>query len=301
MQVMHKAPRHSLLRPSLFIVLYGLVAPHLCVVHAAGHPYPARSPQTAPEPAVTEETLTVPPVWPPVVVVEPPVDPDTELPSSPGQRPQDDAGMSPPVSPQVTEPATEKPLIERSVTTDRESLRTAASRLKLPLPLPAGHIVVTKSRRRLELFNGSTLVKSYRVALGANPSGHKQQRGDGRTPEGQFFICTRNAKDSAFHIFLGLSYPALPDAARGVNSKTISWREYQVIRQRLASRGAPLWRTRLGGWVGIHGGTGGTFAQRKAASRQSADWTAGCIALTDAEIKEIYAATRLGTPVLVRP
>ena len=182
-----------------------------------------------------------------------------------------------------------------------ETLRAAIARLKLPLPLPQARIVVTKSRRALELFNGDTLVKSYRTALGANPSGHKQSQGDGRTPEGQFFICTRNAKDSAFHIFLGLSYPALPDATRAVNSKIISWREYQVIRQRLASRGAPLWGTRLGGWVGIHGGSDGKFAQRKMQQRGCPDWTAGCVALTDSEIAELYSATKIGTPVLVRP
>lgn len=182
-----------------------------------------------------------------------------------------------------------------------ESLRAAITRLKLPLPLPQARIVVTKAQRTLELFNGEVLVKTYRAALGSNPAGHKQAQGDGRTPEGQFYLCSRNAKDSAFHIFLGLSYPALPDATRAVNSKVISWREYQIIRQRLAARGAPLWRTRLGGWVGIHGGTGGKFAQRKMQERSSPDWTAGCVALTDKEIAELFAATKFGTPVLIRP
>jgi len=182
-----------------------------------------------------------------------------------------------------------------------ESLRGAAQRLKLPLPLPDARIVVTKSARRLDLYNGKTLVKSYHVALGSKPTGHKAQRGDGRTPEGQFYICTRNASTSAFHIFLGLSYPALPDAAKAVQKKIISWREYQLIQQRLSSRSVPLWRTRLGGWVGIHGGTDAAFAQRQRKARGTSDWTAGCIALTNREISEIHTATRLGTPVLVRP
>ena len=204
-----------------------------------------------------------------------------------------------PLSP--AEIAAPTPIAPPAVPPAAETLRAAIARLKLPLPLPQARIVVTKSRRALELFNGDTLVKTYRTALGANPSGHKQAQGDGRTPEGQFFICTRNATDSAFHIFLGLSYPALPDATRAVNSKVISWREYQVIRQRLASRGAPLWGTRLGGWVGIHGGSDGKFAQRKMQERGCPDWTAGCVALTDNEIEELFAATKLGTPVLVRP
>jgi hypothetical protein len=182
-----------------------------------------------------------------------------------------------------------------------ETLRGVAKRLNLALPLPDARIVIHKKRRLLELFNGQALVKSYHVALGNNPGGHKQTRGDGRTPEGQLYICTRNAKDSAFHIFLGLSYPALPDATRAANQKIISWRDYQIIRQRLASRGAPLWQTRLGGWVGIHGGSDGTFAARKKRERRSPDWTAGCVALTNAEIAELHAATKMGTPVLILP
>jgi hypothetical protein len=207
-------------------------------------------------------------------------------------------GMTAPVI--EVEPAPEPIAVPRNAPPSN-SLRAITTRLNLPLPLPQGRIVVSKSRRTLDLFNGDTLVKSYHVALGPNPGGHKQSQGDGRTPEGQFYICTRNAKDSAFHIFLGLSYPALPDASRAVNAKQITWREYQVIRQRLASRGAPLWRTRLGSWVGIHGGTGGKFAQKKTAERKKPDWTAGCVAVTDREIAEIHAATRMGTSVLIKP
>jgi lipoprotein-anchoring transpeptidase ErfK/SrfK len=185
--------------------------------------------------------------------------------------------------------------------TTSQPLRDIARRRNLALPLKNARIVVSKSQRRLDLFDGNQLVKTYHVALGSQPVGHKQWQGDGRTPEGQYFICTRNAQTSAFHIFLGLSYPALPDATRGVRSRAITAREYQVIRQRLASRSAPPWRTRLGGWVGIHGGSGASFAQRTARERGSKDWTAGCIALTNAEIREIYAATKMGTPVLVKP
>lgn len=182
-----------------------------------------------------------------------------------------------------------------------ETLPQVAQRLGLKFPLARGEVRVYKAQRRLEIWNGGQLLKSYAVSLGAQPRGHKQQRGDGRTPEGRFYICTRNARDSAFHIFLGLSYPALPDAARAANRKQISQREYSLIRNRLASRSAPLWRTRLGGWVGIHGGSDGAFASKQKGKRGSADWTAGCIALTDREIEEIYGATRLGTPVVVRP
>ena len=187
-----------------------------------------------------------------------------------------------------------------AVTGATETMRQAATRLKLPLPLPDARVVVWKGRRELQVWSGQTLVKTYRVALGTAPVGHKVQQGDGRTPEGEFFICTRNADTSSFHIFLGLSYPALPDAKRGLEARAITEREFQAIRARLASRSAPLWRTRLGGWVGIHGGTGERFANKQSAARKSPDWTAGCIALTNRQIEEVYAATRLGTPVSVR-
>ncbi|HEX8550066.1 MAG TPA: L,D-transpeptidase [Abditibacteriaceae bacterium] len=182
-----------------------------------------------------------------------------------------------------------------------ETLREAVQRLNLTLPLPDARVIVWKSQRRLEIWSGKTLVKSYRVALGATPTGHKIRQGDSRTPEGEFFICTRNDQTSAFHIFLGLSYPALPDAKRGLAKKAITEREFMAIRSRLASRGTPLWETRLGGWVGIHGGTGQPFARKQTAKRGSPDWTAGCIALTNKEIEDIHAATKLGTPVSVRP
>jgi hypothetical protein len=224
-----------------------------------------------------------------VFVVEEQFTPESDL-------PEIDAPLEPSVAP--VKPAVKPPT---QTATRNEPLRQITQRMNLALPLPQGRIVVYKSQRKLELWNGQSLVKTYRVALGANPSGHKTQRGDSRTPEGQFFICTRNAKTSAFHIFLGLSYPALPDASRGVNKKQITPREYQAIRSRLASRNAPLWSTRLGGWVGIHGGSDAAYAKKMMTKRGRNDWTAGCVALTNREIEEIYAATKMGTPVLVKP
>ena len=203
---------------------------------------------------------------------------------------------------ETTSPASPEPspASENAVVTD-ETLRAIITRRNLALPLKNAHVVIYKGQRRLELYSGDTLIKAYRVALGDNPVGHKQRQGDSRTPEGHFYICTRNAKNSAFHIFLGLSYPGVPDAKRAVNSKQITWREYQIINQRLASRGRPPWETNLGGWVGIHGGSDAAFARKKRNERGKNDWTAGCIALTNQEIAEIHAATVLGTPVEIKP
>lgn len=237
---------------------------------------------------------TLPPAPTPEPAYTPPVfDPREFKPQIPAARPV--ASKSPAPAAKIVKPAA-----RAAIKTEPNIWQIAKDR-KLALPLSQGRIIVWKSQRRLELWNGDALVKSFPVALGSQPLGHKQKQGDGKTPEGEFFICTRNATSSAFHVFLGLSYPALPDAKRAVNNKSITWQEYRVIQQRLASRSAPLWRTRLGGWVGIHGGSGGKFAARKSKERGAKDWTAGCIALTDRQIEEIYAATRLGTPVSVRP
>ncbi len=180
-----------------------------------------------------------------------------------------------------------------------ETVRAMARRLKLPLPLPKARIEIYKSLRRLDVYSGQVLLKTYSVALGSQPVGAKQHQGDGRTPEGSFRICRRDNLTSNFHIFLGLSYPEVPDAERGLRNNQITPREHQVIRNRLAARSAPPWRTNLGGWIGIHGGTDAAFAQKLKQQRNSPDWTAGCIALTDREIEEIYAATTMGTPVNV--
>lgn len=233
------------------------------------------------------------------VIRQLPPPPVTQPPPTP--LPSDIIGTIEATLPRSTPVPIAKALESAAPSFSSESLRDIVRRRKLSLPLSNAQIVITKSQRRLDVISGSTLVKSYRVALGENPIGHKQSQGDNRTPEGQFYICTRNAKNSQFHIFLGLSYPSLPDATRAVQGRQITAREYQLIRQRLASRSAPLWRTGLGGWIGIHGGTGGKFAQKKMRERGKPDWTAGCIALTDREIQEIHAATQIGTPVIVRP
>lgn len=200
--------------------------------------------------------------------------------------------------PEVTVPVA-TPLVAPGWAGEGLPLTRILAERNLRAPLTDAEIVVTKSTRRLDLCSGGQVLKSYHVALGADPWGPKMRQGDGRTPEGRFFVCFRQS--GAFHRFLGLSYPSVPDADRGLASRQISGREWTIIHQRLASRGAPPWGTRLGGWVGIHGGTGGAFATRRTRQRHSPDWTAGCIAVTDHEIDEIAAATTLGVPVVIKP
>jgi murein L,D-transpeptidase YafK len=141
--------------------------------------------------------------------------------------------------------------------------------------LVADSIVVEKSRRRLTLYQGGFPVRIYRVALGKQPTGDKVSKGDNRTPEGLFFIDSRNPV-SKYHRSLHISYP---DAAH---------------IQRAMSRGV-----RAGGDIMLHGLPRGF--EDVGAGHRDFDWTEGCIALTNAEIDEIWAAIPNGAPIQIRP
>ena len=155
-------------------------------------------------------------------------------------------------------------------------------------PPPRPVLEVDKSERRMWLKSGGRMVREYVVALGFAPEGDKEREGDGKTPEGRFYLCYRNGR-SRFHRFIGISYPAPEDAARGVRSGQITSRQQAATARAHRRRHQPPWNTALGGAVGLHGGGTGR------------DWTWGCVAVTDQEIEELYHALPLGTPVVIRP
>lgn len=156
-------------------------------------------------------------------------------------------------------------------------------------PLPAlkePFLLVKKQARRLELYDGKQLVRTYNVALGFAPTGDKETEGDGKTPEGDFYVFTKNPK-SQFYLSLGISYPGLEDARRGLAQKLITQAEYDEIADALKKGRMPLQKTKLGGEIYIHGGG------------NSEDWTWGCVALTNEEIKELFDAIPVGTRVRI--
>ncbi|RDW14044.1 L,D-transpeptidase family protein [Paracoccus thiocyanatus] len=132
-------------------------------------------------------------------------------------------------------------------------------------------IVVNKGERRMYLMNGETVLKAYDVGLGNEPVGTKRFEGDGKTPEGVYFIDRFNP-DSAYHLSLGLSYPNIRDTAHA------------------RSQGRDP-----GGDIFIHGW--GPEGRQLAPGKR--DWTAGCIAVTDDEIEEIYAMVKGGIPIII--
>jgi murein L,D-transpeptidase YafK len=141
--------------------------------------------------------------------------------------------------------------------------------------LQADRIIIVKSARTLTLLRRGQVLKTYKVALGREPSGAKTQRGDNRTPEGEYTIDAHNPH-SQFHRSLHVSYPNAADRARasklGVNP---------------------------GGDIMIHG-LPPAFAYLGPLHRQT-DWTLGCIAVTDSEIEEIWSLVPNGTKVEIKP
>jgi len=154
--------------------------------------------------------------------------------------------------------------------------------------LNKARIIIHKKRRKLELFDGKTLVKTYEIALGKTPVRDKEIEGDGKTPEGEFYVFTKNDK-SKFHLSLGLSYPNLEGAERGLSAGLITKAEYEAIAEAIAKKKMPPQTTKLGGEIYIHGG--GT----------DGDWTQGCVALADDDIKKLFDSIPVGTPVRILP
>lgn len=130
-------------------------------------------------------------------------------------------------------------------------------------------IQVHKAERKLYLLNDRKVLRTFPISLGFTPEGHKQFEGDGKTPEGTYYISSKNP-NSAFHLSLYINYPNAQDRA------------YAAAHGR-----SP------GGDVVLHGGP-----RRPKAVR---DWTEGCVAVTDAEIEEIYPMVDVGTPIHIFP
>ncbi len=142
-----------------------------------------------------------------------------------------------------------------------------------PLAGQVERIIVEKAARRMVLVQAGKPVREYRIALGFAPEGDKERQGDGRTPEGTFRIDRRN-EGSAYHLSLGLDYPQAEDRARAK-----------------AGGYSP------GGDIMIHGQPNAV----PEGMMVKGDWTAGCIALTNAQMREVWQVAGIGTLVEVRP
>lgn len=138
----------------------------------------------------------------------------------------------------------------------------------------ADRIVVIKHKRILMLMQNGEIIKSYRIALGGNPNGHKVRAGDKRTPEGQYIIDARNP-NSSYHLSLRISYPGPADLENA---------------ERLG--------VSPGDSIMIHGQKP-QYAHLGKMHRLE-DWTEGCIAVTNREIEEIWKLVPDGTPIEIK-
>ena len=139
------------------------------------------------------------------------------------------------------------------------------------------NILVEKANRKLYLRQGENIIKTYNISLGRNPVGAKIKSGDNKTPEGNYHIVSHNPH-SKFHLSLRISYP---DAAQ---IKAAEEGNYSA-----------------GGDIMIHGFPNKVPAAVFKLYHKFSDWTAGCIAVTNAEIEEIYNLVKDGTPITIKP
>lgn len=149
-------------------------------------------------------------------------------------------------------------------------------------------IEIHKADRTLTLYNGDEVQARYRIGLGFDPVSDKARQGDGATPEGKYSVCVKNPQ-SRYYLSVGLDYPNADDAARALREGQIDEATHGRIVEALERGVCPPWDTPLGGEIYIHG------------RGSSSDWTLGCVALDDAEMKQLYDAVRIGTPVSVKP
>ena len=134
---------------------------------------------------------------------------------------------------------------------------------------------VLKAERKLQLLSASVVQKEFKVALGGSPVGHKQREGDQKTPEGNYVLDYKKS-DSAFYKAIHMSYPNAEDIARAKKEGV-----------------SP------GGQIMIHGQKNG-FGWLSSVS-QSFDWTNGCVALSDADMEEVWKSVKPGTQIELRP
>ena len=151
--------------------------------------------------------------------------------------------------------------------------------------VPAGdcRMVVEKSRNRLSVYRGDGELLTIPVGLGA-VAGPKQVVDDGRTPEGGYRVCAKEARGGDY--WLGVNYPNGPDAWRGRRQGLLTWAETWLILAQNRNGREPWQRTALGNGIGIHRGP---------------RYTAGSICASQEDLARLYPLVERGCPLEIRP
>ena len=149
-------------------------------------------------------------------------------------------------------------------------------------------ILIEKEKRLLTVYDGRQALLACRIALGREPVGPKHAEGDGKTPEGSYFICLKR-ENGKFGPALGVSYPSAIDAALAVREGRLDESLLPLFEAAEKEQKRPPWGTALGGEIYLHGGG------------DEQDWTAGCVALSDENMAKLFALCREGDQVEINP
>ena len=136
-------------------------------------------------------------------------------------------------------------------------------------------VLVLKSAHQLQLINDGKPIKTYRISLGKNPRGPKLMEGDKRTPEGFYWIDWRKTSNN-FNLAMHISYPNITDSARARREGVDP-----------------------GGMIMIHG-TPDT-ADTPEDLFHTLDWTDGCVAMRNRDMREVWNLVPDGTMIEIRP
>ncbi len=176
--------------------------------------------------------------------------------------------------PPVAQPSTPTPSPDQTVPVEKHAMLSPPPPPRLSNRI-ADRVLVEKNARRLTLFHHDQPIKSYEIALGRQPVGAKQFEGDNKTPEGHYVIDFRK-RNSSYHRALHISYPGPQDVAFAAKQKRSA-----------------------GGDIMIHGLPNGMGSMGPL--HRLRDWTAGCIAVTNNEIEELWQTIPDGTSIEIRP
>ena len=161
---------------------------------------------------------------------------------------------------------------------------------------PHFRIEISKSKQSLRVLQEGTTIRSYRIAYGSGGRGTKLRAGDHKTPEGDYHIIDINP-NSRFQLFFLLDYPNQQDIRQALHDGRIQPNHQRRFEQAARRTQTPPQNTPLGGSIGIHG-LGHASAEQQDI-HQRMNWTKGCIAITNREIRDLKGYISIGTPVSI--
>lgn len=162
-------------------------------------------------------------------------------------------------------------------------------------------LIAYKSKYRMQLYYKGVLQKTYIIGLGQEPTGHKQQQGDNRTPEGDYRIIEKavgpftGANPYLGNRWMRLNYPNNADAKAGLKKKLITQSQYDQIVAANKKGTMPLKTTELGGGIGIHG----WYGEWPGDDEQDITW--GCISMQNVDVEDVYDRIGIQTRIIIRP